>query len=263
MTDDANLPAQWAKEDSSHLEARGIAGDPDDYSQPFLIYADRRQAIRKLNKRMLILLPFFLFYCFLVASAHMWIIAALLIAQYVGMYLWVVRRFNKNVTPLIQLDATGITVHGLITHLHMDWDNLQEVRAYSFAYKFIGMDAKNIWKLKASLPMKLFLSYNKFIRFFYRLVGIKLHGINVPEQYAHFKAEEICEHIEKRRDYYLRVPTHEKALQALAQAKSATSEPDVKLVSAEPVVKSSTAEPDATLKLPSAEEKIKLPSSEN
>ncbi|CAN5335854.1 hypothetical protein BH10CYA1_BH10CYA1_15820 [soil metagenome] len=245
MQDDANLPAQWAKEDTSHLEVGGSDGDPNDYSQPFIIYADRKQAIRKLNKRMIFAAPLVILYAIFVSSMHMYIVAALLIAQLVGMYLWVVRAFNKSVTPLMHIDATGITIHGLVTHLHMDWDNLKEVRPYTFMYKYVGLDAKSVWKLDASVTMKVFLAYNSFVRFFYRLIGIKLSGINIPEQYSHFKAEDICEQIERRREHYLGLPSHEKTLQAQAEAKLASPQPE------------------ATLKLPNAEQKLKLPNSED
>lgn len=249
MTDDANLPAQWAKEDSSHLEISGAVGDPDDFSQPFMIYADRRKAISKLNKRMMFVVPLTILYVIFVSSAHMWIVAAMFIAYMVGMYLWVVRSFNKNVRPLMQIDATGITIHGLLMHLHMNWDNLKDVRAYTFAYKYVGLNSKSIWKLNASVPMKLFLAWGSSIRLIYSLIGIKISEINVPEQYAHFKAEDICEQIEKRRQHYLGLPTHEKALQAL-QSQSETSLP--------------ATQPQATLKLPtSAEEKLKITSSED
>jgi len=246
MTDDANLPAQWAKEDTSHIELKGGEGDLDDFSQPLMIYNDRRQAISKLNKRMIFLVPLVGIYVLLVSSMHMYFIAAILIAQVVLMYLWVVRSFNKNTSPLMQIDASGITIHGLVTHLHMDWDNLKEVRPYTFVYKFVGMDAKNIWKLNASVPQKLFLTYNSWVRILYRLFGIKLHGINIPEQYSHFKAEEICEQIEKRRVHYLGLPNHQNALLASTE----TQLPD-------PV-------PEATLKLPdTAEVKLHLPNSED
>ncbi len=257
MNDDADLPAQWAKEDTSHLEVSGAAGDPDDFSQPFMIYADRRKAISKLNKRMLIAAPAVLLYSFIFASAYAWIIAALLTVQMIVMYLWVVRRFNRNVTPLMQLDATGITVHGLITHLHMDWDNLKDVRPYSFGYKYVGMNAKNVWKLNATVPMKLFLAYSSFIQIFYNLIGIKLCGINVPEQYAHFKAEDICEQIVKRKEHYLRLPTHESILQSRSEAviQSEAAQSETKL---------SAPQPEATLELPAnAEEKLKIVSSED
>lgn len=244
MPDDADLPAQWAMEDTSHLEVRGAVGDPDDFSQPLVIYNDRRQAIAKLNKRMMFLVPFVGIYALMVASMHMYIVAAIMIAQVVLMYLWVVRTFNKNTSPLMQIDASGITIHGLVTHLHMDWDNLKEVRPYTFVYKFIGMDAKSIWKLNASVPQKVFLTYNSWVRVLYRLVGIKLHGINVPEQYSHFKAEDICEQIEKRRVHYLGLPSPQSVLLAETQLPN--------------------AQPEATLKLPSSEEvKLKLPNSED
>ncbi|MBS1954695.1 MAG: hypothetical protein JST89_10940 [Cyanobacteria bacterium SZAS-4] len=245
MDDDANLPAQWAKEDTSHLEGSGFIGDPDDFSQPFMIYADRRKAIKKLNQRMMFAAPLILIYSYCVSSMYMWFLAALLIVQMALMYLWVVRKFNKNVTPLMQLDDTGITIHGLITHLHMSWDNLKEVRAYSFGYKYVGMNAKNVWKLHATVPMKLFLAYSSFVQFFYNLIGIKLCGINVPEQYAHFNAEDICEQVEKRREHYLGLPSHKMALQA-------QSEPRL-----------SDSQNGATLKLPTNENvKLKQPNSE-
>ncbi len=245
MQDDANLPAQWAKEDTSHLEVGGADGDPNDLSQPLIIYNDRRQAISKLNKRMMFVAPLMGIYALLVASMHMYFLAAIVIAQGVIMYLWVVRRFNKNTSPLMQIDASGIRVNALITNLHMDWDNLKEVRPYTFVYKFVGMDAKNIWKLNASLGQKMFLTYSSWVRVIYRLVGIKLHGINIPEQYSHFKAEDICEQIEKRREYYLGLPNHGKSLQDQSGAKLSAQQTEATLT-AQP--------PEATLKLPSAEE---------
>jgi hypothetical protein len=212
MQEDANLPAQWAKEDTSHLETTGTHGDLDDLSQPILIYNDRRQAISKLNRRMAVLAPLIALYTFFIASMQLYWVAFFLIAQTILLYLWVVRHFNKTVTPLMKVDASGITIHGLVNHVHIDWDNLKEVRAYTFVYKFVGIDAKNIWKLQATLPMKIFLAYNLFVLFFYRLVGIRLSGINIPEQYSHFKAEEICEQIEKRRERYVALTKNTKSL---------------------------------------------------
>ncbi|MFN8554190.1 MAG: hypothetical protein U0103_22160 [Candidatus Obscuribacterales bacterium] len=253
MQDDGNLPAQWAKEDTSHLEVSGVAGDPDDFSQPLILYNDRNQAIKKLNKRMFFAAPLIGIYALSVASMHLYFLAAFMILYMVAMYLWVVRRFNKNVEPLMKVDATGITVHGLITHCHIDWNNLKEVRAYTFIYKFVGLGAKNVWALQASLPMKLFLLYNSLVRFFYRLVGIKLHSINVPEQYSHFKAEDIAEQIERRRAHFLGLSSNSALLPPVQSAKlesPATKAAPLETLSA----------PEATLKLPDREEsKLKLP----
>ncbi|HEY9731539.1 MAG TPA: hypothetical protein V6C89_06485 [Drouetiella sp.] len=203
MQDDASLPAQWAREDTSHLETSGTAGDASDFSEPLIIYNDRRQAIQKLNRRMMFAAPLIGIYAVLLASLHLYLIAVFIVAQLVFIYLWVVRRFNKNVTPLMQVDSSGVTIHGLLTHCHIDWENLKEVRPYTFIYKFVGMDVHNIWKLQASVPMKLFFYYNSIARTIYKVCGIKLHAINVPEQYSHFKAEDICEQIEERRKHFL------------------------------------------------------------
>lgn len=252
MQDDGNLPAQWAKEDASHLEVRGVAGDPDDFSQPFILYNDRSQAIKKLNRRMFFAAPLVGIYALSVASMHMYFLAAFMILYMVAMYLWVVRRFNKNVEPLMKVDATGITVHGLLTHCHIDWNNLKEVRPYTFVYRYVGLDAKNIWALDASLPMKLFLLYNSLARFVYRLIGIKLHSINVPEQYSHFKAEDICEQIEKRKEHFLALSQNSTLLSPNQSGKLGNA------------IGSAATEalsvPEATLKLPGGEEaKLKLP----
>lgn len=216
MQDDANLPAQWAKEDTSHLEVQGATGDLDDFSQPLIIYNDRRQAIQKLNRRMMFAAPLLGIYVMSAVSMHLYVLGIFMVAWFALMYLWVVRRFNANVEPLMKVDSNGITVHGLLTHCHIDWDNLKEVRPYTFFYKFVGMDAKNVWKLQASMPMKILLFHNTITTFVYRLIGVKMHSINVPEQYSHFKAEDLCEQIEKRREHFLGLPNQ-----------SATSQPTI------------------------------------
>lgn len=241
MPDSGDLPAQWAQEDTSHIEVAGVSGDPEDFSQPFVIYNDRRQAISKLNKRMMFCVPLVLLNSLLLFSMNLHLMGILLIGWTLLLYLWVVRTFNKNTAPLMQIDQRGITIHGLITHCHMDWDNVKEVRPYTFVYKFIGIDPKSIWKLNASLPVKLFLMNNGMSRVFYRLMGIKLSVVNVPEQYSHFRAEDICEQIQRRKEYYLGLPggqttrglTHESA-------------------------KLEAAAPDATLQLPDSEIKLKV-----
>jgi hypothetical protein len=210
--DDSDLPAKWAMEDTSHLDVAHEGGELVELSEPLILYNDRRQAIAKLNKRMMFAVPIVGIYCFCLASLHLYVVAAGLIAWFAAIYLLVVRRFNRNTEPLMQIDASGVTIHGLITHCHVDWDNLKEVRPYTFVYKFVGIDPKSIWRLKASLPTKIFMLSTGMNRALYKLVGTELHLINIPEQYSHFKAEDICEQIEKRRVHFLALPKHSQAL---------------------------------------------------
>lgn len=206
MTDDQNLPAQWAKEDTTHLDQPDAAVATLD--EPFLIYNDRRQAISKLNKRMVIAGGLMLCYCGLLVSMGTWHAAAVLLTFWIVMYLWVVRSFNKAVTPLITLDSEGVKIRSLITKCDVTWDNLGAVTPYSFMYRFVGINPKSIWRVKCSLPQKLFLYTNAWGRLIYGLIGIRLFAISVPEQYSHFKAEEICEEIEKRRRHFAALPMH-------------------------------------------------------
>ncbi len=207
MQDDADLPAKWAMEDSSHLEITNAqAGGLAELDAPLIIYNDRRQAIAKLNKRMMFAVPVVAIYCLSLFAMHLYILGLCFIAYFALIYLFVVRRFNRNVAPLMVIDSTGITIQGLLTHLHLDWENFSEARPYTLLYRFVGINPKSIWKMEASLLTKLLLSYVGLNRVFYSLFGAKAFIINIPEQYSHFKAEEICEQIEMRRKHFLALP---------------------------------------------------------
>jgi hypothetical protein len=209
VPDEADLNAKWAMEDSSHSElSNHRVAELTELDAPLIIYNDRRQAIAKLNKRMMFAVPLVALFCLSLFAMQLYIFGAFFIAYFAIIYVLVVRRFNKNVTPLMEIDSTGISVHGLLTNLHVDWDNVQDVRPYTFLYRFVGIDPISIWKLKASLPTKLFLLNNGWNRSLYKMFGIKLSVINIPEQYSHFKAEQICEEIEKRRTHFLALPNH-------------------------------------------------------
>lgn len=207
MDDKTDLTAQWAKEDTAHLEVAESHGSSlAELDAPLIIYNDRQQLIAKLNKRMMFAVPLVALYCVGLFMMGMQSFALGFLLYFAFLYLFVVRRMNKTVAPLLQIDSTGITVHSLITRCHVDWDNFQDARSYGFVYKFVGINPKSIWKLQATVPCKLFLMLNSISRLLFGLIGVKVFAINVPEQYSHFTAEEICEQIELRKNHFLALP---------------------------------------------------------
>jgi len=185
-----------------------------DLDAPLVLYNDRSNAITNLNRRLKFVIPAVLVYALLLCASQGLLTGIICFASFsitmaIG-YLMVVRRFNRATKPLLQMDETGLTIRALLTDCHLDWNNVEEARAYRFIYKFAGINPRSISAIKGPLPVKLFLYMNYLSAMLYRLVGIKVCVINVPEQYAHLKAEEICEQIELRRQHHLALPDKSK-----------------------------------------------------
>jgi hypothetical protein len=208
MQDETSSTSDWSLQPLPHEE--GIAAHHGasvaELEAPLLLYNNRQNAIGSLNKRMMFVGPLVVIYCVLLLLLHQYVSCAIFIAFFAFLYLAVVRRFNQSVKPLMEIDSTGITIHSLLTHCHLDWNNVEDARPYRFIYRFAGINPKSLWNVQASWPVKLFLLQNSLCKTLYGLIGLKVFVINIPEQYSHLKAEEICEQIELRRQHFLALP---------------------------------------------------------
>lgn len=204
MQDEMNSTSDYPLQELPHEEHHG-AGVVE-MEAPLVLYNNRQKAIGSLNKRMMFVIPVVALYCAFLSMAGLYAMAGIFLVFFAVMYLAVVRRFNKAVTPLLEIDSSGITVHALLTHCRLDWNNVEEALPYTFIYKFAGINPKSVWDVKASWPVKLFLLQNRICKTLYSFVGLKVCVINIPEQYSHLKAEEICEQIELRRQHFLALP---------------------------------------------------------
>jgi len=206
MQDKTNATPDWPLLPHEEGTESDLGANVVELDAPLVLYNNRQKAIGSLNKRMMFVVPVLALYCLGLLMAQMYVHCAVFLAFFAFLYLTVVRRFNQSVKPLMEIDSTGITIHALLTHCHLDWNNVGDVRPYTFIYRFAGINPKSVRDVHAAWPVKLFLLQNRICKTLYGLIGIKVFVINIPEQYSHLKAQEICEQIEMRRQHFLALP---------------------------------------------------------
>lgn len=188
-----------------------------------VIYPDKRKMIRQLNMRGLcILLPvaagMFVLFGFLKrlllstmpASVHSlppfivteftflpWCILVFYFALYVAMLAFLQRQSR----PLITLSPEGLTVQGAGAQIGLlRWDEIGEVRTYTFIYRYVGIvprDTAALYKRlgRRSLPLRL----TAWCIPLYRLFGIFIAPIGFSQECLPMSADELVILIRDRR----------------------------------------------------------------
>lgn len=199
-------------------------------SEDYVLFADRSKSLSGLNKRMLfIVLPLvllsFVFYGYF---AHGFLIPIhvnnsphpvrhirvqfdpaisfffswfpwFLLAECVLLYSLAARSYRKQAKPILTLSSEGIGVDTMGTHLGLIyWDEIEEVRNYTLIYRNVGIVPKNTAALRQRLGMKRtqLLRLNAGVIPLYKLLGIFVAPINIPQVHLPITADELLARIQ-------------------------------------------------------------------
>lgn len=205
--------------------------------EDFVVYPDKRKALKALNKRMLfIMLPMilFVFVVFdglyygipaLVARASgapspavlrasvpatfsfmLWL-PWLLVVEMAFLYPFMRRKISRQSKPIAVLSRDGIQVDTLGTHIGLiRWDEIAEIRPYKLFYRFIGIVPRDSALLAKRLPASsaLLLRLNVWCIPLYKLFGRFVAPINIPEQYLPISGDEMLQRIRAYQTAYSR-----------------------------------------------------------
>ena len=194
-------------------------------AEDYVLYADTKKSLNGLNKRMLFLmLPLVgLVFLFFGAMGHILTppapalpgqhippprvspMAALfswfpwfLVAECVFLYAVVVRSHRKQKEPIIVLNSEGIRVDTMATHIGLlRWDEIEEVRPYNFIYRYVGIVPKNTSALcrRLGADRSWIVHLNAFCIPLYKLIGVFVAPINIPQVYLPITVDELTARI--------------------------------------------------------------------
>lgn len=206
-------------------------------AEDFILYPDKRKAVKALNKRMLFfMLPMLLFFFAFFGALYYGIPA--LIARHPGapspvalrarvpatfsFMLWVPwifvveaallypimrRNIARQTKPIVILSRDGIHVDTYGTHIGLiRWDEIAEIRPYKLFYLFIGIVPKDSHLLAKRLPASsaLLLRLNVLCIPLYKLFSQFIAPINIPEQNLPIPADELMQRIRAYQAAYRR-----------------------------------------------------------
>ena len=205
----------------------------DDY----VLYADTKKSLNGLNKRMLfLLLPLVvLSFVFCGVFAHGFSIPQhgpagrpaaalrvsfnpvmtnyftwfpwLLLAECGFLYVVMARSHRKQTKPIVVLNSEGIAVDTAATHIGLvRWDEIEEVRPYTLIYRYVGIIPKNTNALCRRLGGKRswIVKLNAALIPPYKLLGIFVAPINIPQVYLPVTADELTARIHTYQAAYAR-----------------------------------------------------------
>ncbi len=175
-------------------------------TEDYVLFADKRKSLSGLNKRMLfIMLPLILLIFVLNHSASLFF-PWFLTAEWALIYFVSARSYKKQTKPIVVLSSQGIEVDTLGSHLGLiRWNEIEEVRAYNFIYRSVGIVPKSSHALSIRLGGKRawLLHLNAtLISFFYKPLGIFLAPISIPQVYLPVTADELLSHIQVYQEAY-------------------------------------------------------------
>jgi len=194
----------------------------------YVLYADTKKSVNGLNKRMLfIMLPVvllsFLFFGALghgltiprhgasggpAAPVHIALDPAMaafvswvpwfLLAECALLYVVMARAHKKQTKPIVVLSPEGITVDTTATHIGLiRWEEIEEVRSYTLIYRYVGIIPRNTGALCRRLggSRSWLLQLNAFCIPLYKLLGMFVAPINIPQVYLPITVDELTARI--------------------------------------------------------------------
>ena len=203
----------------------------DDY----VLYADTKKSLNGLNKRMLfLLLPMVvLSFVFCGVFAHGFTVprhgptgrpaAAIrvpfnpvmtvyftwfpwfLLAECGFLYVVMARSHRKQKEPIVVLSSEGIRVDTTATHIGLiRWEEIEEVRSYTLIYRYVGIVPKNTNALcrRLGAGRSWMLQLNAFCIPLYKLIGVFVAPINIPQVYLPITVDELTARIRTYQEAY-------------------------------------------------------------
>lgn len=177
-----------------------------------VIYMDKRKALHRLRLRTIfILFPMLLGQCAYFSyqdkaaraageydpfyQIMIWIVAI----EVAALIFFATRSHKRQTEPIVTLSPEGIETHSLWQHVGLlRWDEIEEIRAYTFLYRYVGITPRDMGavcrRLGAGKAWMVWLN-DWSIRLFYRPLRIYMAPINIPQEYLPITADELMEHI--------------------------------------------------------------------
>lgn len=206
-------------------------------TEDYVLYADTKKSLAGLNKRMLFLmLPLVvLSFVFFGTFSHGFAIPRhgpsgqpapalrvpfdpamaaffswfpwFLLAECVFLYVVMARSHRKQKKPIVVLNADGIAVDTTATHIGLiRWDEIEEVRSYTFIYRYVGIVPKNTNALcqRLGAGRAWVVQVNAFCIPLYKLLGIFVAPINIPQVYLPITVDELTARIRAYQEAHAR-----------------------------------------------------------
>ncbi len=190
--------------------------------ESLVIYPDKRKMFRRLNMRaVFILLPVVAGVFVLFAFLRRLILPAIpnpahpvppfivteftflpwcVLVFYFAVYVFTLAVLQRQNRPLITLSPEGLIIHTVATQIGLlRWDEIGEMRTYTFIYRYVGIVPRDPTRLYRRLGSRaLLLRLNSWCVPLYRLFGQFIAPINIPQEYLPMSADELARLI---RDY--------------------------------------------------------------
>lgn len=128
-----------------------------------------------------------------------------LLAECVLVYVIMARAHKKQTKPIIVLSPEGITVDTTATHIGLiRWEEIEEVRSYTRIYRYVGIVPKNTDALCRRLggSRSWLLQVNAFCIPLYKLIGVFVAPINIPQVYLPITVDELTARIHTYQEAY-------------------------------------------------------------
>ena len=197
-------------------------------TEDYVLFADKSKSVSGLNKRMLLIMLPLVVLAFAMSHfaqgvsipvhsktppysvKHVRVVFGPLMSGYFTWFPWFllgecallyflnVRSFKKQAKPIVTLSCEGIAVDTQATHLGMiRWDEIEEIRAYNFIYRYVGIVPKNSKSLAQRIGGKRawLMSINTTCVPLYKPFGVFVAPINIPQVYLPITVDELFAHI--------------------------------------------------------------------
>jgi hypothetical protein len=181
-------------------------------SDEIVIFSDKQKMFRRIDLRfVLIVLPMyvamFALFAYLrrivPAEAPSFIKSELtflpwaLIAFYVVIYAIITMSISRQRFPIVTISHEGLNIHTVATQIGLlRWDEIAEVRTYTFIYRYVGIVPRDLNGLSRRVGSgAILLRLNSWCIPLYRLFGIFIAPINIPQEYLPMTADELADRI--------------------------------------------------------------------
>lgn len=209
----------------------------EDMTQPLILYWNRRDAVRGLNRqsRWLSLFTLVLFAIPFVPAiwgSHVFTKSAdAILFVFVVIYIFLVdwgismlarRDFTESLDPIIEIREEGLTIRCPTRHFeNIPWDEIKEIYAFIYIWRFVGIvprdlektlkhsrkDRSRLGRILAAFMMgtKNTARLNRVTQPLCSIFGIQSPAIQIPSQWLPLTADEIVEIMNARRTHALRL----------------------------------------------------------
>ncbi|BDI30006.1 hypothetical protein CCAX7_20570 [Capsulimonas corticalis] len=184
--------------------------------EEIIVYPDKKKIICRLNARaVFIMLPvalgLFALFGFLrgllrtpippFINAEFAVLPWLVLGFYVFAYVAALANVRRQNQPIVTISAEGLMIYTLATQLGLvRWDEIANVTTYNMIYRYVGIIPRDTAGLCRRLgAVSWLIRMNSWCVPLYRLIGVPLAPINIPQEYLPISADELAQRIRSYR----------------------------------------------------------------